>query len=130
MDEQGEGLPQWNGREVFDAKAEKIGTIAGLGYPRKKFGTVWLLVETEGARTVLVPGDQIRSSGDRLVLPYLKTYVEGGPAVENGQPPSQAEERRLRLHYGIDSGSLNSGCAAGCGMCMANRRVQRRRSHG
>jgi acetyl esterase/lipase len=120
-------VSEWIGREVFDAGAKRIGTIIGLGYARRKFGTTWLLVDAGGAQAVLVPADQMSCAGDRLVLPYPKAYVERAPGVEQGRPLSPEEERRLRLHYGLDSGSLNTGCSAGCGMCMANRRDRRRR---
>lgn len=115
----------WNGREVFDVSGKLIGTIAGPGFPRRKFGATWLLLETGSVRAVLAPADQMSCPGDRLVLPYPKAYVESAPGPEPGPPLSQAEERRLRLHYGLDSGSLNTGCSAGCGMCMANRRRAR-----
>lgn len=115
---------EWRGRELFDAGNEKIGTIAGLGYPRKKFGATWLLVET-AAGTVLVPAEQIHPSPDRLVLPYPRTYVEGSPTLEQDQPLSRAEERLLCLHYGLDSVMPNSGCRQGCGLCQARRRAKR-----
>lgn len=122
MAERDDGLNGWLGRELFDAKAEKIGIIAGLGYPRAKFGTLWLLVETATATTVLVPAAQISSSGDRLTLPYPKTYIEGAPAVEQGRRLSRAEKRRLCLHYGFEDELPGSGCRQGCGLCGAPRR--------
>ena len=104
--------------------------IAGPGYHRKKFGVFWLLVETVDTGRVLVPADQIVSRGERLVLPYPRTYVEGEPAVEQGRPLTPAEERRLRLHYGMDSSSVNGGCQAGCGLCQARKRAERRSKAG
>jgi hypothetical protein len=126
MAEHGDESTLWTGRELFDANAERIGVIAGPGYSRKKFGTYWLLVENAAAHRVLVPADQISSRGERLVLPYPRTYVEGAPAVEQDRPLTPAEERRLRLHYGMDSGAPNAGCQAGCGLCQARRRAERR----
>ena len=120
-------VARWTGRELFGTNAEKIGTIAGLGYPRRKFGTAWLLVETAGARTVLVPADRIEPSGDRLVLPYPRTYIEGAPAVTQDQPLTREDERRLRLHYGFDSMVPGSGCRLGCGLCQLERRAKRTR---
>ena len=127
MTGQSDEQAEWSGRELFDANGARIGRIAGRGFPRKKFGTTWLLAETGGAKSVLVPAEQIHSSGDRLVLPYPKTYVESGPSVEQDQQLSKADERRLRLHYGLDSGLPNSGCRQACGLCMAKRRAQRSR---
>jgi hypothetical protein len=116
-------LAPWEGRELLDANAQSIGIIAGLGYPRRKFGTTWLLVDTS-VRKVLVPADQIELLGDRLMLPYPKTYVDNSPAVDKEQPFSRAEERRLCLHYGLDSLLPNSGCRQGCGLCQAARRAK------
>jgi hypothetical protein len=111
----------WIGRELFDAKGRSIGTIAGPGFPRRKFGTRWLLVETAGAAKLLVPLVGIRSSGDRLVLPYPKSYVESGPTMEQDRPLSQPELRRLGLHYGFDDQIAGATCCQGCGLCHARR---------
>jgi hypothetical protein len=125
MAKQVDELTEWMGQELLDASGHKIGVIAGLGYPRRKFGTAWLLVETVTGPKVLVPADQISSSGGRLTLPYPRTYVEDAPAPEQDQALSRAEERRLCLHYGLDSELPNSGCRRGCGLCMAQRRAER-----
>jgi hypothetical protein len=115
---------EWTGRELLDANAKSIGTIAGLGYPRRKFGTAWLLVETGAMKKVLVPVDQIDSLRGRLVLPYPKTFIESGPALEVGGSLSKAEERRLCLHYGLDSALPDSGCRQGCGLCQVRNRAK------
>jgi hypothetical protein len=112
------------GKELFDANRAKIGTVIGLGFPRRKFGSWWILVEAPMGKRLIVPADPISASGERLVLPYAKGYVESGPAVEDNQPLSQADERRLALHYGI----AGTGCRQGCGLCMAARRAARRHS--
>jgi hypothetical protein len=125
MAKQVDELAEWMGQELLDAGGHKIGMIAGLGYPRRKFGTAWLLVETAAEKKVLVPADQISSSDNRLVLPYPKTYVEDAPALEQNEPLSRAQERRLCLHYGLESQLPNSGCSRGCGLCMAQRRAER-----
>jgi hypothetical protein len=120
--EQSDRLNRWIGRELFDANARMIGTITGLAFPRRKFGTMWLLVETAGADRIPVPLTEIRSSGDRLVLPYPKTYVEGGPAIVQDRPLSQAEFRRLAFHYGFDDQLPGATCCQSCGLCGARRR--------
>jgi hypothetical protein len=110
------------GREVVDSGGRMIGPVVGRAYARNRFGTTWLLVRTSQGRVVLVPADQMRESGGRLMLPYSQTYVESAPGVEEGLSLSQNDERRLRLHYGIGSGGPAGGCRAGCGLCMVNRR--------
>lgn len=127
MVEQSDKPNPWIGRELFDANAQKIGTITGLGFPRRKFGTTWLLVETVGAHKIPVPLIGIRSSGDRLVLPYPKSYVESGPTVAEDSPFSQAELRRLALYYGFDNQLPGATCCQDCGLCRAGRRAARSR---
>ncbi len=121
---QPDDVASWIGRELFDTDSALIGSIAGLGYPRRRFGAAWLLVATTSGKEVLVPADQIKSTGDRLSLPYPKTYVEGGPALERDEELVRAAERRLRLHYGMDFMVPGTACY-GCGLCRANRRYQR-----
>jgi hypothetical protein len=127
MVEQSVKQSPWIGRELFDANAQMIGTITGLAFPRRKFGTTWLLVETAGAGKIPVPLIEIRSSGDRLVLPYPKSYVESGPTLAQDGPLSQADLRRLGLHYGFDDQLPGATCCQGCGLCRARRRAERSR---
>ena len=130
MDEQGDIQSRWQGREVFDADAKPIGRVVGPGHPRRKFGATWLLIETAGGRTVLVPAEHMNESGERLVLPYPKAYVEAGPTGEPDRPLPPEDERRLRFHYGLGSGTKDMGCLVGCGLCMINKREKHRRSAG
>jgi hypothetical protein len=116
-----------DGRQLFDTKGELIGVIAGAGYERKKFGTEWLVIETVSGRRTLVPADRIGESGERLVLPYPKGYVDTGPVLEGDAPLTPAGERLLRLHWGIGGAGPNSQCMTGCGLCMANKRFEHRR---
>ncbi len=127
MVEQSDKLSRWIGRELFDANAQKIGAITGLAFTRRKFGTTWLLVETAGVDKIPVPLIEIRTSGDRLVLPYPKSYVETGPTVVQDRPLSQAELRRLGLHYGFDDELPGATCCQSCGLCRAGRRAERSR---
>jgi hypothetical protein len=119
---------EWTGRQLFDAGGDLIGVIAGAGYARRKFGTAWLLVDMDPGRRVLVPTDQIDATGDRLVLPYPRGYVETGPTLEGDEPPTPDGERRLRLHYGVGGG--NGGQCRSCGLCMTTRRAQHRQKTG
>jgi hypothetical protein len=116
----------WNGRQLFDAKGEVIGVILGVGYARKKFGTEWLVIETVSGRRTLVPADRLTESGERLVLPYPRGYVDTGPVLEGDEPLTPAGERLLRLHWGIGGADSNKQCMTGCGLCMANRRLEHR----
>jgi hypothetical protein len=125
--EQGDRLAEWTGRELFDANGHKIGRVVGLAFSRRRYGATWLRVETILGKNVLVPAERIDTSRDRLVLPYPKSYVEGGPVNEQDEPLSRDEGRRLCLHYGFDSAMPNSACRQGCGLCMAKRRAERSR---
>jgi hypothetical protein len=123
MAEQNDRLNSWNGRELFDASARKIGTITGLAFPRRRFGTRWLLVETADAVRLPVPLVEVRSSGDRLVLPYPKSYIESGTAISHDRPLTQDEERRLGLHYGFYDEAPGASCCQGCGLCRVNKQA-------
>jgi hypothetical protein len=116
----------WAERDLYDANGAKIGTIAGTAFARRKFGTAWLLVETATPGRALVPEEQIQSSRGRLVLPYPRAYVEMAPAISTGGALTPAEERSLRLHYGLGGATPGSQCQA-CGLCMASRRLKQRR---
>jgi len=117
MSEQVQEPVEWNGREIFDAKNRTIGTIAGLAFPRRRFGTTWLLIDTGGDEKLPVPLIEIRSLGDRLVLPYPASYIRTAPMLVGGKRLSKAELRRLGLHYGFEAEGPGASCCQGCGLC-------------
>ena len=114
------------GRELFDVNGKRIGTITGLAFPRRKFGSWWLVVGAEWGKRAVVPAEPITERQGRLVLQYVRGYVETGPALEDEQPLSKAEEQRLALHYGFSNRMPGSQCHA-CGLCLTTRRAQHRR---
>ena len=116
----------WTGRQLLDTNKEPIGVVTGDGFERRRFGTAWLVVQTDSGRRFLIPADDIREIGARLVMSYPRGYVEMGPALEDDAPLDAAGERRLRLHYGIGLGSVGGQCH-GCGLCMASTRASKRR---
>lgn len=123
--QQAAAIAGWEGRDLFDAYGDKIGSIAGLGFRRARFGTLWLLVRAEGAGetgAALVPAAQVSEREGRLVLPYPRSYVEDAPAIEPGQRFPRSEERRLLFHYGLDSQLPDGGCPQRCGLCGSSRR--------
>jgi hypothetical protein len=120
-----ERLAELDGRDVFDVNGELIGSVSGLAFPRRKFGNIWLLVKTADVKQLVIPAEEIKTSRARLELPYPKRYVEGGPIFDPHQPFTHLEERRLRLHYGLDFGMKGAGCDRGCGLCHATRRRER-----
>jgi hypothetical protein len=126
LTEQPDELAQWIGQDLYDANRVKIGVMTGLGFARRKFGSWWLSVESTSGNILLVPAEPIRQTGERLTLPYVKGYVESGPAVEDGQPLSKADERRLAVLYGFGHRAPTGECVQGCGLCMATRRADRR----
>lgn len=116
---------EWTGRDVFDAHGHRMGAITGLAFPRRRFGTRWLVLQSEGGVRLPVPLIGIRSTGGRLVLPYPRSYVESGPAIVDDQQLSQDDQRRLGLHYGFDDQVAGvNRCCQTCGLCSAARKAR------
>lgn len=118
-------LARWTGRDLFDAHGQRIGAIAGLGFPRRKFASWWLLVDDAAGKHLLVPAEPIRATNNRLVFPYTKGYVDFAPSFDLDHPLSKEDERRLGLHYGFCGRMPGNDCRVGCGLCMANKRLSR-----
>lgn len=112
----------WIGRELFDANGLSIGMIAGLAFPRRKFGTQWLSVDGADAARIPVPLVEIRTVNDRLVLPYPRSYVMSGPALTRGRPLPKSEQRRLGLHYGFDAHLPGASCCQTCDLCRSGKK--------
>jgi PRC-barrel domain protein len=84
----------FEGRELFDSGGYKIGDIEtvfiedGLEYALVKSGLF-------GTIRRLVPLNDVRESGDELVVPYSKDKVKRAPPAEADKRLSEAARERL-----------------------------------
>jgi sporulation protein YlmC with PRC-barrel domain len=97
-------LGEWTGRQVLDTQGEKIGTVQDVLYDDAVDRPEWLVVKTGlfGTKRILVPARDVRTEGDKLMVPYTEDRAKDAPHVANQDAPSQDEERELYLYYGLD----------------------------
>jgi hypothetical protein len=87
-------MDSFEGRELFDSNGYKIGDIEmvfiddGLEYALVKSGLF-------GTIRRLVPLNDVRESGDELVVPYSKDKVKRAPPAEADKRLPQAARERL-----------------------------------
>jgi hypothetical protein len=87
-------MDSFEGRELFDSRGYKIGDIEtvvsedGLGFALVKSGLF-------GTIRRLVPLNDVRESGDELVVPYSKDKVKLAPPAEADRRLSKAARERL-----------------------------------
>src|SRR5215211_1102772 len=91
----------WEGRTLLDLDGGRIDTIYlddQTGQPE------WALVNTGlfGTKSTFVPLAQAFQSDLDVLVPYDKQLVEDAPRVDPDQHLSEAEERQLWRHYGLD----------------------------
>jgi hypothetical protein len=91
-------MESFEGRELFDSSGYKIGDIETVFGGD---GPAFALVRSGLFGTIrrLVPVNDVRESGDELVVPYSKDTVKLAPPAEAGTRPSQADCERLRRYY-------------------------------
>jgi hypothetical protein len=85
---------RFDGRELFDSSGYKIGDIETVF---SEDGLRFALVKSGLFGTIrrLVPLNDIRESGDELVVSYSKDKVKLAPPAEAGKRLSQAARERL-----------------------------------
>jgi sporulation protein YlmC with PRC-barrel domain len=112
------------GRDIYDARGTRVGTVIGMRRGNPEIEPSCLVVETEAPDTkkVLVPREIVEASGDRLVVPYHRDYVRGGPSPAADEPLSEADSRALCARYGLEPVSGSSGRGEGCGLCRRRGR--------
>jgi hypothetical protein len=94
------------GQEITDQAENAIGEVKEIyatdGYP------MWVAVEMSSGignkRIVFVPLARIKDEDGRLRVPYSKQRIGEAPEVDGGDGISAECDRRLRDHYGIDTG--------------------------
>ena len=87
-------MHSFEGRELFDSNGYKIGDIETVF---RGNGPAFALVKSGLFGTIrrLVPLDDVRESGEELVVPYSKDKVKLAAPAEADRRLSQAERERL-----------------------------------
>jgi uncharacterized protein (TIGR02271 family) len=94
----------WEGRTLLDRDGGRIGTIDALYLDDHTGQPEWALVNTGlfGTKASFVPLAQATQTGEEVRVPYDKRLVKDAPRVDPDQHLSEAEERQLWRHYGLD----------------------------
>jgi uncharacterized protein (TIGR02271 family) len=94
----------WQGRTLVDRDGDRIGTIDSIYLDDQTGQPEWALVNTGlfGTKSTFVPLAQATQTGGEVRVPYDKQLVKDAPRVGVDQRLSEAEERQLWRHYGLD----------------------------
>ena len=99
-----ETIRTWQGRILLDRDGGRIGSIDAIFLDDRTGQPVWALVNTGlfGTKSSFVPLAQAFQSDNDVLVPYDKQVVMDAPWVDSDQHLSEAEERQLWQHYGLD----------------------------
>jgi uncharacterized protein (TIGR02271 family) len=94
----------WEGRTLLDRDGGRIGTIDAIYLDDQTGQPEWALVNTGlfGTKSTFVPLTQAFQSDNDIVVPYDKQLVKDAPRIDPDGHLSEAEERQLWRHYGLD----------------------------
>ena len=94
----------WEGRTLVDQDGSRIGSIDAIYLDDQTGQPEWALVTTGlfGTKASFVPLAQATQTGHDVGVPYDKQLVKDAPRVDPDGQLSEAEERRLWRHYGLD----------------------------
>ena len=99
-----ETVGTWPGRALLDRDSGRIGTIDAIYLDDRTGRPEWALVDTGlfGTEASFAPLARAFQSDNDVLVPYHKQLVLDAPRVDPDQHLSEAEERRLWQHYGLD----------------------------
>jgi uncharacterized protein (TIGR02271 family) len=94
----------WEARPMVDRDGSRIGSIDAIYLDDQTGQPEWALVNTGlfGTRSSFVPLAQATQTDHDVRVPYDKQLVKDAPRVDPDQHLSEAEERQLWRHYGLD----------------------------
>jgi uncharacterized protein (TIGR02271 family) len=94
----------WEGRTLVDRDGDRIGSIDAIYLDDKTGQPEWALVNTGlfGTKSSFVPLAQATQTDQDVRVPYNKQLVKDAPRVDPDGQLSEAEERQLWRHYGLD----------------------------
>jgi len=94
----------WEGRTLVDRDGGRIGRIDAFYLDDHTGEPEWALVNTDlfGTKSSFAPLAQATPAGEEVRVPYDKQLVKDAPRVDPDGYLSEAEERQLWRHYGLD----------------------------
>jgi uncharacterized protein (TIGR02271 family) len=94
----------WENRTLIDRDGSRIGSIDAIYLDDQTGQPEWALVNTGlfGTKSSFVPLAQATEAGGDVRVPYDKQLVKDAPRIDPDQHLSEAEERQLWRHYGLD----------------------------
>ena len=94
----------WQGRTMVDRDGDRIGTIDAIYLDDHTGQPEWALVNTGlfGTKSSFVPLAQATQTDQDVGVPYDKQLVKDAPRIDPDGHLSEAEERQLWRHYGLD----------------------------
>jgi uncharacterized protein (TIGR02271 family) len=94
----------WEGRTLLDRDGNRIGPIEAIYLDDRTGQPEWALVNTGlfGTKSSFVPLAQATQTDNDVRVPYDKQLVKDAPRVDPDRHLSEAEERQLWRHYGLD----------------------------
>jgi uncharacterized protein (TIGR02271 family) len=94
----------WQGHTMVDRDGSRIGRIDAIYLDDHTGQPEWALVNTGlfGTKASFVPLAQATQTDQDVRVPYDKQLVKDAPRVDPDGHLSEAEERQLWRHYGLD----------------------------
>jgi uncharacterized protein (TIGR02271 family) len=94
----------WEARTLVDRDGTRIGPIHAIYLDDRTGEPEWALVTTGlfGTKASFVPLAQATQTDDDVRVPYDKQLVKDAPRIDPDQHLSEAQERQLWRHYGLD----------------------------
>jgi uncharacterized protein (TIGR02271 family) len=94
----------WEGRTLVDRDGTRIGSIDAIYLDDQTGQPEWALVNTGlfGTKSTFVPLAQATPTDLEVRVPYDKQLVKDAPRIDPDGHLSEAEERQLWRHYGLD----------------------------
>jgi uncharacterized protein (TIGR02271 family) len=94
----------WQGATLVDRDGDRIGAIDAIYLDDRTGQPEWALVNTGlfGTKSSFVPLTQATQTDNDVRVPYDKQLVKDAPRVDPDGHLSEAEERQLWRHYGLD----------------------------
>ena len=99
-----ETIRTWEGRTLVDRYGSRIGTIDAIYLDDRTGEPEWALVTTGlfGTKASFVPLTHATQSDNDVLVPYDKQLVKDAPRIDPDGHLSEAKERQLWSHYGLD----------------------------
>ncbi|WP_122260541.1 DUF2382 domain-containing protein [Ornithinimicrobium cerasi] len=110
-----DNLQHLHSADIVDVNGDSLGGVGQVYLDDRTGDPAWVTAKTGffGTKETFVPLAEADLDGDRLRVPYEKSFIKDAPNMDADQHLDDPQQEELYRYYGLGGGAVGSGVTGG-----------------